>query len=88
LIKTKEQLAEEKAICLSIRIKPLDVDSLSKDALKRKADELWNKLVILETERYDLEERQRRQDYDVRLQNYTHGTISSFLESFIVTHEI
>jgi len=65
LTKTKEQLAEEKAICLSIRIKPLDVEALSKDSLKRKADELWNKLVILETERYDLEERQRRQDYDV-----------------------
>lgn len=66
LSKTKEQLAEEKAICLSIRIKPLNVDDISgKENLKRKADNLWEQIVTLETERYDLEERNKRQDYDV-----------------------
>ena len=30
-----------------------------------KAQELWEVIVRLETEKYDLEERQRRQDYDV-----------------------
>ena len=35
--------------------------------LKSKAKELWDQIVKLETERYDLEERTRRQDYDVSL---------------------
>ena len=33
--------------------------------LKGKANELWETIVRLETEKYDLEERQKRQDYDV-----------------------
>merc|ERR1719494_1806395 len=36
------------------------------DALKEKASELWEVIVRLETEKYDLEERQKRQDYDVK----------------------
>ncbi len=35
------------------------------DQLKAKANELWELIVRLETEKYDLEERQKRQDYDV-----------------------
>lgn len=64
--KTKEQLEEEKKISLSFRIKPLEIDGLSADALRTKATELWDTIVKLETEKYDLEERQKRQDYDVR----------------------
>lgn len=63
--KTKEQLEEEKKISLSIRIKPLVVDGLGIDKLREKAHELWECIVKLETEKYDLEERQKRQDYDV-----------------------
>lgn len=63
--KTKEQLEEEKRISLSIRIKPLSIDGLSVDKLREKAQELWTLIVKLETEKYDLEERQKRQDYDV-----------------------
>lgn len=63
--KTKEQLEEEKRISLSIRIKPLVLDGLSVDKLREKAKELWECIVKLETEKYDLEERQKRQDYDV-----------------------
>lgn len=63
--KTKEQLEEEKKISLSFRIKPLDIENLSVDSLKQKATELWEAIVKLETEKYDLEERQKRQDYDV-----------------------
>merc|ERR1712241_1448769 len=62
--KTREQLEEEKKISLSIRIKPLDVDSLDSDQLRSKAGELWDTIVRLETEKYDLEERQERQNYD------------------------
>ena len=35
------------------------------DALKDKAGELWETILRLETEKYDLQERQKRQDYDV-----------------------
>merc|ERR1712154_55523 len=66
MIKTKEQLEEEKKISLSIRIKPLDVDAMDSDQLSSKAKELWDTIVRLETEKYDLEERQKRQDYDLK----------------------
>ena len=41
------------------------------DALKSKAKELWDLIVKLETERYDLEEKVRRQDYDVDIVNFS-----------------
>merc|ERR1712212_466528 len=66
MTKTKEQLEEEKKISLSIRIKPLELDGMDSDALKTKANELWETIVRLETEKYDLEERQKRQDYDLK----------------------
>merc|ERR1719151_33577 len=61
MTKPKEQLEEEKKISLSIRIKPLDVDNMDSDQLGSKAKELWDTIVRLETEKYDLEERQKRQ---------------------------
>merc|ERR1712137_44428 len=61
MTKTKEQLEEEKKISLSIRIKPLDVDAMDSDQLQSKAKELWDTIVRLETEKYDLTERQKRQ---------------------------
>jgi len=66
MTKTKEQLEEEKKISLSIRIKPLELDGMDTDTLIAKAQELWEVIVRLETEKYDLEERQRRQDYDLK----------------------
>ena len=63
--KTKEQLAEDKRIALGIRIKPLNIDGFNCDDLRKKAQELWDQIVQLESEKYDLEERQKRQDYDV-----------------------
>jgi len=66
MTKTREQLEEEKKISLSIRIKPLELDGLYKDDLSMKATELWQTIVRLETEKYDLQERQKRQDYDLK----------------------
>merc|ERR1711973_361557 len=66
MTKTKEQLEEEKKISLSIRIKPLDLDAMDGDQLTNKASELWETIVRLETEKDDLEERQKRQDYDLK----------------------
>merc|ERR1719422_2010000 len=66
MTKTREQLEEEKRISLSIRIKPLDLDGLYKEDLRSTATELWQTIVRLETEKYDLQERQKRQDYDLK----------------------
>merc|ERR1711898_52879 len=74
MTKTKEQLEEEKKISLSIRIKPLDLDAMDGDMLNNKATELWDTIVRLETEKYDLEERQKRQDYDLIAQGETKAT--------------
>lgn len=63
--KTKEQLEEDKRIAMSFRVKPLDIDGLSVDDLKKKASQLWDMIVQLESDKYDLEERKKRQDYDV-----------------------
>jgi len=66
MTKTREQLEEEKKISLSIRIKPLELDGLYKEDLSVKATDLWQTIVRLETEKYDLQERQKRQDYDLK----------------------
>lgn len=76
LTKTREQLEEEKKISLSFRIKALDMSGMGMDGLKKKAAELWEAIIKLETEKYDLEERQKRQDYDVSKINITDYALS------------
>jgi hypothetical protein len=51
-----------------VRVKPIpdDFERMSCDQLTRLAKQLWEKVVQLETELYDLQERGRRQEYDVR----------------------
>lgn len=64
--KTKEQLEEDKKIALSFRIKPLEIEGLSVEQLREKAKEMWEAVIKLETDKYDLEERQKRQEYDLK----------------------
>jgi len=64
--KTKEQLNEEMKLALSIRIKPLDLDALDSDELKKKVEELFNTIVQLETDKYDYEQRRVAQDYELK----------------------
>merc|ERR1719436_213208 len=64
--KTKEQLNEEMKLALSIKIKPLELDSLDSDELKNKATELFNVIVQLETDKYDFEQRKVTQDYELK----------------------
>jgi len=61
---TAAEVATLKAAALSVRIKPLQIDGLKKERLKRRAAELWENIVKLETEFYDLEMIRTRQDYD------------------------
>merc|ERR1712226_1742088 len=67
--KTKAQLEEEKKVCLSLRIKPIDLEGLETEQLKAKANELWETVIRLETEKYDLEERGKRQGHDLKVLN-------------------
>merc|ERR1712130_165041 len=61
------QLEEEKKISLSIRIKPLELDGMDGDALNEKASELWEVIVRLETEKYDLRQRQQNKQKAIKL---------------------
>merc|ERR1719486_1060602 len=66
LSKTKEQLEEEKKIALSIRIKPLDLESMDSDDMKTKSEELFKIIVQLETDKYDYEQRKLTQELDLK----------------------
>ncbi|UYV77969.1 TNNT2 [Cordylochernes scorpioides] len=63
--KTKEQLEEDKKMCMQFRIKPLEIEGLKMDELKTQCKELWEHIIQLESDKYDLEDRMKRQDYDV-----------------------
>merc|ERR1712096_39152 len=52
-------------IALSIRIKPLELEELDSDELRTKANELFNVMVQLETDKYDYEQRRITQDYEL-----------------------
>merc|ERR1711881_375879 len=64
--KTKEQVEEEMKISLRIRIKPLDLDSMDSDELKAKAQKIFDTILQLETDKYDYEQRQLDQDYELK----------------------
>jgi troponin T len=50
---------------MSIATKPVDVSNLLPNDLKNKIKQLHAKITRLESEKYDLEKRHERQDYDV-----------------------
>merc|ERR1712152_136457 len=64
--KSKEQVGEEMKISLSIRIKPLQLDAMDSDELRNKANQIWNTIVGLETDKYDYEQRHMNQDYEFK----------------------
>ncbi|KAM9470351.1 troponin T2d, cardiac [Clarias gariepinus] len=63
----KQTEREKKKKALAERRKPLNIDHLSDDKLKDKASELWQWLMELEAEKYDLAEKLKRQKYDITL---------------------
>merc|ERR1711933_98549 len=63
---SKEQVEEEMKISLSIRIKPLALGEMDSEELKNKANQIWNTIVSLETDKYDYEQRQLDQDYEFK----------------------
>lgn len=63
----KQTEREKKKKILAERKKPLNVDHLNEDKLKDKAKELWQSLMGLEAEKFDLSEKLKRQKYDINL---------------------
>ncbi|XP_058272715.1 troponin T2e, cardiac isoform X1 [Hemibagrus wyckioides] len=60
----KQTEREKKRKILAERRKPLNIDHLSEDKLKEKANELWQWMMELEAEKFDLSEKLKRQKYD------------------------
>lgn len=66
--KSKEQLEAEKRSFLSQRIKPLpDLSGLDEEKLAEQAKELHKEIYRLMNEKYDIEEKFKRQQYDVSI---------------------
>uniref|UniRef100_A0A3Q3H2S6 Troponin T2e, cardiac n=1 Tax=Labrus bergylta TaxID=56723 RepID=A0A3Q3H2S6_9LABR len=63
----KQTEREKKKKILADRRKPLNIDHLSEDKLKEKANELWQWLMTLEAEKFDLSEKLKKQKYDVSI---------------------
>ncbi|XP_023188021.1 troponin T, fast skeletal muscle isoforms-like isoform X3 [Xiphophorus maculatus] len=61
----KQTEREKKKKVLAERIKPLNIDSLTDDQLRGKANELWDWLTSLEAIKYDHCEMLKRQRYEV-----------------------
>lgn len=65
LQKSKEQLEEEKRAILSQRIQPLKLEGMDQAKLMEKAKELYEHMRRLVGDKYDLEQRFKRQQYDM-----------------------
>ncbi|CAD5215562.1 unnamed protein product [Bursaphelenchus okinawaensis] len=63
---SKEQKEEQKRNFLAVINKPEDVSNCLPNDIKEKIKRLHAKIVKIEAEKYDLEQRQTRQDYDLK----------------------
>uniref|UniRef100_A0A8C4WPZ9 Troponin T type 3a (skeletal, fast) n=1 Tax=Eptatretus burgeri TaxID=7764 RepID=A0A8C4WPZ9_EPTBU len=61
----KQTEREKKRKILADRRKPLNIDHLNEEKLKDKAKEMWEWLHQLESEKFDLQEKLKRQKYDI-----------------------
>ncbi|KAK0153773.1 Troponin T, fast skeletal muscle isoforms [Merluccius polli] len=61
----KQTEREKKKKILAERRKPLNIDHLNEDKLKEKATEMWQWMMELEANKFDLSEKLKRQKYDI-----------------------
>lgn len=60
-------MAEDKRIAMKYRIKQIDInDGMPTNELKKICNDLWSNIVQLESDKYDLEEEQKRQEYHLK----------------------
>lgn len=64
---TKEQQEEQKRAFIESVMRQIDLSSFSGGELKNKIKELHHRICKLEADKYDLEKRHERQEYDVSL---------------------
>uniref|UniRef100_A0A3P9KX44 Troponin T, slow skeletal muscle n=1 Tax=Oryzias latipes TaxID=8090 RepID=A0A3P9KX44_ORYLA len=79
----KRQTGREiKKMTLAERRKPLAVENLREDGLREKAKELWEWIYQLESEKFDLTEKMKRQKYEINvlLNRIQHAQKLSFLD--------
>uniref|UniRef100_M4AH15 Troponin T, slow skeletal muscle n=1 Tax=Xiphophorus maculatus TaxID=8083 RepID=M4AH15_XIPMA len=70
----KRQTAREiKKKTLAERRKPLSIESLKEDGLRERAKEMWEWIYQLESEKFDLTEKMKKQKYEVNLHLSTKG---------------
>nr|XP_042700021.1 troponin T, cardiac muscle isoform X5 [Chrysemys picta bellii] len=62
----KQTEREKKKKILSERRKPLNIDHLNEDKLRDKAKELWQSIHDLEAEKFELQEKFKRQKYELQ----------------------
>ncbi|OQV13896.1 putative Troponin T, skeletal muscle [Hypsibius exemplaris] len=60
------ELEALKAKTIGDRLKPLSISGLDNVGLKQLAESLWKQIIQIETSKYDLDERSKRQEYDLR----------------------
>ncbi|XP_066479784.1 troponin T, cardiac muscle isoform X2 [Tiliqua scincoides] len=63
----KQTEREKKKKILGERRKPLNIDHLNEDKLREKAKELWQSIHDLEAEKFDLQEKFKRQKYEINV---------------------
>ncbi|XP_039185307.1 troponin T, cardiac muscle isoform X3 [Crotalus tigris] len=63
----KQTEREKKKKILAERRKPLNIDHLNEDKLREKAKELWQSIHDLEAEKFDLQEKFKRQKYEINV---------------------
>lgn len=64
--KSKEQLEAERKAIIEQRVPPINISSLNIEQLKAKAKELHDLLFRIQGENYDLDQRFKRQSYDMQ----------------------
>jgi troponin T len=64
--RSAEEIAEAKNNYMSIVNRPIDVSNMLPNDIKAKIKSLHARIVKLESEKYDLEKRQQRQEYDLK----------------------
>ncbi|XP_034090158.1 troponin T2e, cardiac [Gymnodraco acuticeps] len=63
----KQTEREKKKKILADRRKPLSIDHLNDEKVKEKANEMWQWLFTLESEKFDLSEKLKKQKYDINV---------------------
>uniref|UniRef100_A0A4W5JLB3 Troponin T2d, cardiac n=1 Tax=Hucho hucho TaxID=62062 RepID=A0A4W5JLB3_9TELE len=88
-VKEPKKTEREKKI-LADRRKPLSIDSLNEDKLKATANEMWQWMMELEAEKFDLCEKLKKQKYNVShlYLEHTHTHTHNIHKNVLITQTV